>query len=413
MPDAHVTELAYHDEELACLVFPGGTLRVTRGIGSGLSRRAGDPEGVVWAVGDRGPNLKLPLAIERYGVAGLAAHADTPGAKLMPCPQIGPAITELHVGRHRVTARRTHPLRDAAGRPLSGLPPAGTDARAAEPALGLDGMDLPPDPGGADTEGLSLTADGGCWVGEEYGPSLLHLDPGGGVRVRWVPAGTEALFAGADYPVVGALPALAARRRLNRGFEGLALSADGRRLHLAFQSPLAHPDDHAGRHARHVRLWTLDSANGALLAEHLYLLDKPKSFGRDSALSDVDRADVKLCDVAMLGEDRLIVLERVSATAKLYLARLDPARALAPTWSDPATRPTIEELSADDTLDLPVLNKQLLFTTDDHPEIGPDLEGLTLLDNHALLLVNDNDFGVEGASTRFWRVELAAPLDRA
>lgn len=158
--------------------------------------------------------------------------------------------------------------------------------------------------------------------------------------------------------------------------------------------------------------WTLDSATGSLLAEHLYLLDKPKSFRRDSALGDVDRADVKLCDVAMLGADTLIVLERVSATAKLYLARLDPAHALAPSWSDPAARSTLEELSADDALDLPVLRKLLLFSTDDHPEIGPDLEGITLLDKRSILLVNDNDFGVEGVPTRFWRVELAKPLER-
>lgn len=57
MPRARVTELAYHDEALASLVLPRGTLHFTRGIGSGLSRRNGDPNGVIWAVGDRGPNL--------------------------------------------------------------------------------------------------------------------------------------------------------------------------------------------------------------------------------------------------------------------------------------------------------------------------------------------------------------------
>jgi hypothetical protein len=216
MPHAHVTELAYDDEELARLSFPSDTLRVTRGIGSGLTRRAGDPEGVAWAVRDRGPNLKLPLAIDRYGLTHLAAHAETAGAKLMPCPAIGPAIVELHVSKDRVTIRKTLPLRDSGGRPLSGLPPAGTDARDAEPALSLGGDVLPPDPGGADTEGLAMAADGTFWVGDEYGPSLLHLDSDGGVRARWVPFGTEGLFTGAQYPIVGTLPRLAARRRLNR-----------------------------------------------------------------------------------------------------------------------------------------------------------------------------------------------------
>jgi hypothetical protein len=410
MPHVQIQELAYEDEELVRLAFPRDSLRITRGIGSGLTRRAGDAEHVVWAVGDRGPNLKLPLAIERYGLDHLSAHADTPGAKLMPCPAIGPAIVELHVGRHQVTVRQTLQLRDAEGRPISGLPPAGTDARAAEPALGLDGTIFLADPSGADTEGIAVLPDGGFWVGEEYGPSLLHLAPDGSVRVRWVPAGTEALFAGANYPIVGALPPLAARRRLNRGFEGLALSPDGSRLHLAFQSPLAHPGDNVGRLARHVRLWTLDATTGALLAEHLYRLDKPETFRCDNNIGDVDRADIKLCDVAVLRGDRLLILERVSATAKLYVVTLDPDRVLPPVWGDPQTRPTLEELSARDALDLPVVDKHLLFSTDDHPEIGPDLEGLTLLDDQTMLLVNDNDFGVEGAATRFWRVELATPI---
>lgn len=410
MTRPRITELAYDDEELARLHLLRDTLRVTRGIGSGLARRAEDPPGIVWAIGDRGPNLKVPLAIDRYGVATLDAHADTPGAKLMPLPRIGPALAELHVGHDRVTLRRTLPIRDAARRPLSGLPPVGSDARAAEPALSLNGAILPPDPGGADTEGVAPMPDGSFWVGEEYGPSLLRVGPDGTVRARWVPAGTEALFAGADFPVLGALPPLAARRRLNRGFEGLALSADGRRLHLAFQSPLAHPDDRVGRRARHVRLWTLDSATGALLAEHLYRLDKPGSFRRDAELGDVDRADVKLCDVTLIGPDRLLLLERVSASARLYVITLLPDRALAPAWSDPATRPTIEERSMDDSLDLPVLDKQLLLSTDDHPEIGADLEGVALLDERTILLVNDNDFGVEGAPTRFWRVDLPEPL---
>ncbi|WP_375420610.1 esterase-like activity of phytase family protein [uncultured Sphingomonas sp.] len=410
MPHARIVELTFHDEDLAAVPLPRGTLHVTRGIGSGLSRRVGDPADIVWAIGDRGPNLKLSLAIDRYGVDDLAVHADKAGAKVMPCPEIGPAIVELQVGDDRVTARRTLPLLDASGRALSGLPPAGTDARAAEPALRFDGTFLPPEPGGADTEGIAVAPDGSFWVGEEYGPSLFHLGPDGSVRARWVPAGADELFAGADYPVVGALPSLAARRRLNRGFESLALSADGVRLHLAFQSPLAHPDEHAGRHARHVRLWTLDSATGSLLAEHLYPLDKPSSFRRDSDLGDVDRADVKVCDMAMLGADTLVVLERVSATAKLYLTRLDPARAIASSWVDPATEPTIEQLSAHNTLDLPVLDKRLLFSTDDHPEIAPDLEGLAILDERTILLVNDNDFGVEGVATRFWRVTLAEPI---
>jgi hypothetical protein len=50
--------------------------------------------------------------------------------------------------------------------------------------------------------------------------------------------------------------------------------------------------------------------------------------------------------------------------------------------------------------------KRLLFSTDDHPEVGPDMEGMALLSPTEILLVSDNDFGVEGARTEFWRITL-------
>ena len=44
------------------------------------------------------------------------------------------------------------------------------------------------------------SSDGGFWIGDEYGPSLLKVDAEGRVSVRWVPAGTESFFEGAACP---------------------------------------------------------------------------------------------------------------------------------------------------------------------------------------------------------------------
>jgi hypothetical protein len=398
----NTTRLDYIDEPLATLDLPGGMLRITRGLGSGLTRRIGDAPGVVWAVGDRGPNLKIPFAVERYGLTDLDRLANLPGAKVMPFPGIGPAISELRITGDHVECLRTIALRDRSGRPLSGLPVPG---QFSEPAFDRDGNPLAPDPSGADTEGIATAADGSFWVADEYGPSIFHVAANGTVLVRWVPQGCGDSFAGADYPVVEALPAIAAHRQLNRGFEALALSADGRRLFLAFQSPLAHPDEEAHRHARHVRLWELDVATGAVTRQFLYLLDKPGSFRRDGAHGEVDRADLKLCDIAMIGPQAMLVLERASATTKLYTVALDDDRALDPRHLDIATRPTIEQESAAGE-SLPHLAKTLILSTDDHPQIDADLEGVALLTPRTLLLVNDNDFGVAGVPTRFWRIDL-------
>ena len=322
----------------------------------------------------------------------------------MPFPEIGPAITELVVDGDRVAPAHARPLIDSESRPLSGLPTPGGEHSAAEPAIALDGARLPPDPSGADTEGIAPDGAGGFWIGDEYGPSLLRVGADGQVAERWVPAGCDGMFTASRVPVRPVLPAIAARRRLNRGFEALATSPDGRHLYLMFQSPLAHPDEAAHRHARHVRFWLLDVEREAVIGEWLYPLDAPATFRRDVAAGPVAWEDLKVSELLWADEGRLVVLERGSATTKLYLVSPDRARVLDPAYRDPATRPTLEELSADGAHGLPTLSKRLLLSSDEHPELGPDLEGMALLPDGSLLLVNDNDFGIEGVKTRFWRV---------
>ncbi|HEX8554118.1 MAG TPA: esterase-like activity of phytase family protein, partial [Sphingomonas sp.] len=259
-----------------------------------------------------------------------------------------------------------------------------------------------------DTEGIAATGDGFV-IGEEYGPSLLHVTADGQVTARWVPQGSGAHFAHASYPVIEALPAIAARRQLNRGFEALAASRDGRSLFLAFQSPLAQPDEATHEAATHVRLWQMDAARGRVTGQWLYPLDAPGTFARDVALGTVERSDVKVSELVVIGDDRLLILERASATTKLYAVTLDPVLCVEDDHLDVMKRPTLEEQSARGD-PLRTLAKTLIVSTDDLPEVDGDMEGILVLGPRTLLLVNDNDFGVEGVATAFWRVELDADL---
>jgi hypothetical protein len=399
-----VTRLAFVDEHLRDIAYPRRTLRLTRGLGSGLTH---DAEGRLWAVGDRGPNLKVKLAVEEYGLEALKETA-RPSAKMMPALEIGPAMAELRVEGEHVRLVQVVPLRGNDGRPLSGLPTPASQNSRREPALDEKGNPLAPDAGGVDSEGIAAAPSGGFWIGDEYGPSLLRVGGDGKVAMRWVPQGEAATVAGAPYPTADCLPALAAARHVNRGFEALAISGDGRRLYVAFQSPLAHPDVAAHQGARHVRLWTIDAATGALLAQHAYALEDPASFRRDAEKKgELEPGDVKVSELTCIGDDRLLVLERGSETTKIYRVELTEEGRLPEEHGRVETRPTLEELSASGRFDLPVVTKTLLFDSDHHPEVSADLEGMTLLDERTLLLVNDNDFGIENAETVFWRVELA------
>jgi hypothetical protein len=366
-----VTELKWRDPPLGEIVLPGGVLRLTLGPASGLSRRPGDPEGRFWGIGDRGPNLKIPVAIELYGLTDLEPLRDLEGAKVLPAPEIGPTLAELQLNGKRVELVRTLRLRTPDGALVSGLSlPGQADM---EPTFDVAGVRLAPDPAAADTEAVAVLADGSFWIGEEYGPSLIKLDAEGVVLRRWRPQGLT--LPGAE----DLLPARAAERRMNRGFEGVAASPDGRWLYAAFQSALDRP----GADRRLTQIWKLDALTGVLAGEFDYPFDPPASFTADAAAGPVGPADLKICELAALGYDRLLVLERISRSARIYRIDLSGGR---------------------------TLTKTLLFSTDEAGGIAPDLEGMVLMSDRELILATDNDFGVEGAETRFYRLRFDAPL---
>ena len=62
---------------------------------------------------------------------------------------------------------------------------------------------------------------------------------------------------------------------------------------------------------------------------------------------------------------------------------------------------------------LPELAKELLFTSDEWPDVGADIEGMAPLDERTLLIVSDNDFGCEGKQTRFYCLTFTEPLRSA
>jgi hypothetical protein len=367
-----VTKLKWRDPPLGEIALPGGVLRLTLGIGSGLGRRPGDPEGRFWGLGDRGPNLKIPEAIADYGLANLEPLRGLAGAKVLPAPEIGPMLAELQVTGGRVELIRTLRVRMPDGAAVSGRALPGTQADM-EPTFDVAGARLPPDPAGADTEAVAVLADGSFWLGEEYGPSLIKVDAGGVVGRRWTPPGV--LTPGGE----DLLPAKAAERRMNRGFEGLSVSRDGRWLFTAFQSALDRRDADPCR----TLIWKLDAETGALAGEFEYPFDTPESFTADAAAGEVGPDDLKICELAAVADDRLLVLERISKSARIY--RVDLSRG-------------------------PLLAKTLLFSTDEAGGIAPDLEGMVAMSDRELILATDNDFGIARAETRFYRLRFDAPL---
>jgi hypothetical protein len=390
----------YSDDTLLSLgsySFEGGkTLNLTVGIGSAAFRHPNDPPNVIWTVGDRGPNIACS---EMKGIAGVdfAPCKGVRNGRVYPTPSYSPSIYRVLLtgeGRFRVTDVIT--LKDRDGRPLSGLlNPLKT--AATENAMDGRGKPLAQDLNGIDAEAIVRLADGTFWIGEENAPSLAHFSADGRMLARHVPKGTEGEFAGAAYDVRGTLPAILTRRAINRGIETLAISPDERFLYFIMQNPLANPDVPAYQKARNTRLFKLERSTMQVVGEYVYTLDDPRTFRRDPSEK---QNDPRISEMMAIGPDRLIVLERTEQTTKLHEIDLAGATDIAGSaWDDPGTRPSLEqaELSA---AGIRPVSKTLRFDSAGLPEMVGKTEGIALLGDGSLLLINDDDFGIAGGRTQ-------------
>ena len=376
--------------------FAGGkTLNLSVGIGSGAFRHPNDPPNVIWTIGDRGPNIACGDMKEQAGTELTCGQVDN--GRVYPTPSYAPSMYRvllLDDGTFRVTDVIT--LKDRDGVPLNGMP---NPLRTATTETPLDGKGatLKQDVRGIDVEGLVKLSDGTFWVGDENGPSLAHFSPDGRLIARHVPTGAEGDFAGAPYETVGSLPAILAKRQANRGIEAVSISPDERFLYFIMQNPLANPNTAAYRQARNTRLFKIDRATMKVVGEFVYTLDDPKTFRRDPSNK---QNDPRISEMMAIGLDRLVVLERTEQTTKLYEIELGGATDIAGSrWDDAATSPSLEQTDVAAAKIAPV-KKMLRFDTADHSAILGKTEGMTLLGDGALVLINDDDFGVTGQRTQ-------------
>jgi hypothetical protein len=398
MADTAVRHLNSEDTLLRIgpYAFEGGkTLNLTVGIGSAAFHHPSDPPNVIWTLGDRGPNIACD---EMKSIAGveLAACGEVRGGRVYPTPSYTPSIYRVLLmdGTFRITDVIT--LKDRDGAPLNGMP---NPLRTATTEIPLDGRGrrLAQDVHGIDVEGLVRLADGTFWIGDENAPSIMHFAADGRMIARYVPRGTEGEFAGARYDVVGLLPPILAKRQNNRGIESMAISPDERFLYFIMQSPLANPDSATYRAARNTRLFKIERAGMKIVGEWVYTLDDPRSFRRDPSQK---QNDPRISELMAIGLDRLIVLERTEQTTKLYEIELASGTdILGSRWDDPATRPTLEQ-SELQAAGITPLAKTLRLDTADHPDIVGKIEGMALLNDGTLVLINDDDFGITGGRTQ-------------
>ena len=344
-------------------------------IGSDLWRGPKDPRDEFWMLTDRGPNGQIKV--------------DGANRRTFWVPDFNPMILRVKTDGETVKILQTLPIVGASGKPVTGLP-------------NLKGIDETPydysardvltfNPNGLDTEGLVRTAAGEFWIAEEYSPSLLHVDRTGKVLKRYVPEGVK--LNGTDYPVAEVLPAIYSKRKVNRGFEGLALSSDEKTLYLTLQSPLLNPDKKTGDASRNSRLIAFDIPSEKVTAEYVYRFDVAKEFDPNPKTTP---EEMKLSAVVFLNPTTLLILERTDLVAKLYSVDLSQATNILNTkWNDLKTAPSLEALEDPAAADVSVLRKSLVLDLSSLNGMPEKIEGVAVLDRNTIAVSNDNDFDSE------------------
>lgn len=142
--------------------------------------------------------------------------------------------------------------------------------------------------GDFDPESVRIDRRGDLWFGDEFGPFLLHTDATGRVLEAPIPLpDVKSPDYPPDYPAPYEGPANLGR---SNGFEGMALSADGKRLYPVLEGPVAGDDPTL----RRMYEFDIDSRSYTGAVRHYRVAD--------SALL--------VSDLTALDNRRLIALER-------------------------------------------------------------------------------------------------------
>jgi hypothetical protein len=244
----------------------------------------------------------------------------------------------------------------------------------------------------ADPESLVAMADDTFWIGDEFGPWLLHFSTDG--ELLSAPVELPDNVRSPEHPLVLA-GADSARLPRSRGIEAMDLAGDNRTLVILLEGVVT------GDEQRHLRLLRYDTQAGKWLpGTYIYELDADTS---------------SATDISRIEGNRFVVLERdelegdAAKAKRVYAVDLDKAvngkplakKLVIDLLAIGNSRGLIEGLTAGAPFRFPYLTP----------------ESIQVLDRKHVVIVNDNNYpasggrgvGVKDATEWLW-LELANPL---
>lgn len=371
------------------------------GFGSAMTAHPTEPN-QFYAMTDRGPNANF--STDTYG-----------SGKKFPTPDYTPRIGLFELGQNgKITLLKEILLKRPDGTNITGLPNSAALGGTGETPYNADGSPILVNPTmpydaesnplklddyGLDGEGLVALSDGTFWVSDEYGPHLVHFDADG------IEIGRINAFASDDRNTQF-LPAEFANRWANRGMEGLAITPDETTLVGIMQSTLYNPTKEDVVDFTLTRIVTINTETGET-AQYVYQQDKAKNSNSEIvALSATQFLIIERDGAFLFGGPNGIEAATPTAQKKVFRIDLTTGTNLETLAdSDVFTQDadigllingkTIEQSSAAELTEvgIKIVEKQEILdmvATVDYPH--DKMEGLWIIDNNTLGVINDDDF---------------------
>ncbi len=346
---------------------------------NGLEIREGGISGMYYRdgnfhfVSDRGPNaaaINNPLAMGKTTL-------------VFPFPDYAPKTYTVTPNGTSLDVLDVQELKRPGGQGMTGVPlPVGFGNTGEVAWSDNNGTVTPYDIWGIDSEGLFQDKFGNWWFCDEYGASIYKMNANYEVVDRYTPFPSE--------PEDNQLDTVFGNRRANRGFEGIAYTPNGK-VYAMIQSAMDNPNTTTGNSSRILRMVELDPFTGQTRM-FAYVLQP--------TLGQIRTRDWKIGDMVAVNNQEFLVIEHAERNGfnskNIYKISLSGAT---PITSDNYNGLTLEQLiDQNGLLQNGIVPVGKTFVAD-LLELGWELqhdkpEGLAIIDENTIAVVNDNDYGI-------------------
>jgi len=348
-----------------------------------------------WLCSDRGVNIDCANANPA------ACHPTYD--KMFPFPSYSPKIHRIRIQGDSIQVIRTISMKrpDGTGTTgkvnLVGFGSTATEVISTDTVTNCADFSTktsPKDIWGIDPEGLVVDKDGNFFVSEENGPTIWKINQNGIVTKRYTP---YANLTGAQAQDV-AIDTVFKYRKNNRGFESMAITPSGK-IYTIIQSPLLFPNSTVGNATRVHRILEIDPATGnqRMLA---YLNDGVIGTGANQ----VKMSDWKIGDMAAINDTTFLVIEAAAKGTtdikRVYKINISNATTVTSGLYNGLALEALVDSTGLATNSIVPVKKTLAIDllANGWPAVLDKAEGIAILNDSTIALVNDNDYGQTSAN---------------